>query len=796
MKNRIWNYRSFAARLSLWVTLTVAVILVATAAVANLFVRDGILREEKLRAKGALQNAEGHIEDVFVAVETAVKNRTGEIRQNLDKPHEEMYRITREIVETNPIIVGSAIAFVPDYYPDQGRYFSPYSYRSPENSDILTKQLGTKTYDYPTMEWFQTPVKLKKGYWTEPYCDTGGGEITMTTYSYPMMDDKGRVFAVVTADVSLDWLSDMMDSLKYYERSYSMILSRDGTYLTHPRKELVLHGTIFSSAKRLNNAEIEQVGKDMTSGKTDMKRFESPILGSSFIFYKPIKRTGWSVAIICCAKEFFSSATRAGIIVAVIILMMLVLLTFILRKGVHRLTKPLTEITKAVNEVAYGNLQAPLPEIKSKDEMLRLCNSFRTMQKSLTWQMEELKQVNAQKGRIEGELKVASNIQRAMLPKIFPPYPDRDDIDIYGQQTPAKEVGGDLYDFYIRDEKLFFCIGDVSGKGVPASLVMAVARSLFRTLSVHEPHPDRIIAQMNDRMAEDNEQNMFVTFFLGVLDLPTGRLRYSNAGHNSPLLLIEQDNTKQKVFLPCDSNLPIGIMGGWKFTMQETTITAGTTLFLYTDGLTEAEDIDHQQFGEERMINAIPFSTNSQDMTQQVTEAVNAFTGDAEQSDDLTMLTIRYTRRQLNIRYKNEIMLQNDIDQVPQLNEYVDTVCEAMNFDMPTTMQMNLAIEEAVVNVMNYAYPKGTKGDIHILAEANDQRLKFVISDSGMPFDPTTRKEVDTTLSAEERPIGGLGIHLITQLMDSINYERRNNMNVLTLRKKLVAAAPQETNNA
>ena len=786
MKHRFWNLRSFASRLSLWVILTVAIILVVTAAVANLFVRDGILREEQLRATSALENAEEHINKVFIAVETAVKNHTNEIKKNVNAPHEEMYRITREMLETNPMIVGSAIAFEPNYYPEEGRYFSPYSYRT-EKGEILSKQLGTATYDYPTMEWFQTPKQLKKGHWSEPYCDTGGGEITMTTYSYPLMDDEGKVYAIVTADVSLDWLSQMMDSLKYYDQSYCFILSRDGTYLAHPIKKTVLSETIFDAAKKLKSDDLAQIGHEMVEGKNDMKRFRSPHLGQSFIFYKPVTRTGWSMAIVCSAEEFFHNATQAGIIVAVIILIMLILLAIILRVGVRRLTKPLVQFTNAVNEVAYGKLDAELPKIKSKDEMLRLYNSFRKMQKSLTFQMDELKQVNEQKGRIERELQIASNIQKSMLPKIFPPYPERDDIDIYGQQTPAKAVGGDLFDFYIRDEKLFFCIGDVSGKGIPASLVMAVARSLFRTLSMHEPHPDRIITQMNDRMSEDNELNMFVTLFIGVLDLPTGRLRYCNAGHNAPLLLNQADNLKQKVFLPCDSNLPIGIMGGWKFTQQETNIVPGTTLFLYTDGLTEAENIEHELFGEERMINAVPFAFDSKEIIDSVTEAVQAFTGDAEQSDDLTMLTICYIKPDHHQRFQQELMLTNDVDQVPQLNEFVDTVCEAVGFDMATTMQMNLAMEEAVVNVMNYAYPQGTTGDIHIVATANDKRLKFVISDSGMPFDPTMRKEVDTTLSAEERPIGGLGIHLITQLMDSINYERRDNKNVLTLRKKLTS---------
>lgn len=790
MKHRFRVIRSFSARLSLWVIVTATIILLVTAMVMNIVVREGILREEKLKASYALENAEQHIDGVFIAVETAVKNNVNEIKKNIHAPHEEMYRITREMVETNPMIVGSAIAFEPNFYLDQGRWFSPYSYRDTSSADgdpttvIHEKQLGNSAYDYPNKEWYQTPRNLKQGYWSEPYCDTGGGEITMVTYSYPLLDDEGNVYAVVTADVSLEWLSQLMDSLKYYDHSYSFVLSRNGTFITHPKQDVVLNETIFSFAEKVGDTKMAQIGKEMVAGKMDLEPMKSPKLGKAFIFYKPVKHTQWSMAIVCSAEDFFKTATQAGILVGTLILLMLLILTFILYKGVKRLSQPLTLFTQAVDEVANGNLQATLPEIHTEDEMQRLRNSFCTMQQSLTQQMEELKRVNEQKGRIEGELKVASNIQRAMLPKTFPPYPDRDDIDIYGQLTSAKEVGGDLFDFYIRDEKLFFCIGDVSGKGVPASLVMAVIRSLFRTLSAHEHHPERIITQMNDRMAENNEQNMFVTLFVGVLDLPTGKLRYCNAGHNPPLLLTEKDGTKQKEFLPCDNNLPVGVMGGWKFALQETMVDTNTTIFLYTDGLTEAENADHQLFGEERMMDVILFAT-SQKIIDHMTDAVQTFAGDAEQSDDLTMLAIRYSQVQNTVRFHQKITLNNDVEQVPLLSEFVDTVCESLGFDPATTMQLNLALEEAVVNVMNYAYPPDTKGDIHIVAEADDKRLKFTVSDNGMPFDPTTHRSVDTTLSAEERPIGGLGIHLITQLMDSVNYERKNNMNVLTLRKKL-----------
>ena len=377
-----------------------------------------------------------------------------------------------------------------------------------------------------------------------------------------------------------------------------------------------------------------------------------------------------------------------------------------------------------------------------------------------------------------------------MLPKLFPPFPDRSDIDLYGSLTPAKSVGGDLFDFYIRDEKLFFCIGDVSSKGVPASLVMAVTRAQFRTISYHESLPDRIVTAINDTMAEGNDSNMFVTLFVGVLDLPTGRLRYSNGGHNAPWM-----GGSFNGLLPCDSNLPVGCMPGWKFSGQETTIEPGTMIFLYTDGLTEAEDIiSHAQFGEQRMLDFVSHAcddpaTTPQSLISQMATAVNAFVGDAEQSDDLTMLAIRYTKEQLDVRMARHLLLQNDVQQVPQLAQFVEEVCEAMGFDMSATMQLNLAIEEAVVNVMNYAYPYGTTGNISIEAQANDVRLEFVISDSGEPFDPTAKDEVDTTLSAEERPIGGLGIHLVRKIMDSINYERIDGQNVLTLRKKLTHRA-------
>ena len=390
--------------------------------------------------------------------------------------------------------------------------------------------------------------------------------------------------------------------------------------------------------------------------------------------------------------------------------------------------------------------------------------------------IRRLHDVNKEKERIAGELSVAQGIQEAMKPKVSPSFAMRDDIDLHAFLTPAREVGGDFCDFSIRDEKLFFCIGDVSGKGVPAALVMAVARASFRMLLARESAPERIITVMNDTMAQDNDYNMFITMFVGVLDLPTGRLHYSNAGHKAPYVGNEP--------LPVEPNLPVGAFNNYRFSAQETEIPSDTTIFLYTDGLTEAEDAMHNQFGTARLEEHLK-AGSPKELIEQMTAAVSDFVGDTEQSDDLTMLAIHYVRQSSDSHFYRSLTLPCDVGEIPRLAEMVEEVCEEVGFSGTTTMQINLALEEAVVNVMNYAYPAGLEGEVTIEVEANSERVKFVITDSGQPFDPTTKEEVDITLPAEERGIGGLGIHLIRKYMDSINYERHEGRNILTLRKRI-----------
>ena len=780
--------RRLSVKLSLWVVLFAAVIFNSALAFFVWQAREAVHQEAISRATQILDKTSLRVEGILNRVEVATQMTEWLVQRHPDKA-DSMFVYSRGMLLNNPDFYNCSIAFEPYHFKDKGRYFSAYSMMSGDS--IRTIQGGSDHYQYFYMDWYLMPTLMDRPCWTEPYMDFDAptnSYAMVTSYCQAIKDKAGSVIGVINTSLSLNWLSKTISETKPYPNSYSIMIGRGGTYFVHPDTTKITRQTIFTQTIDQPDTAMTALGHAMQRGEEGMKRMD--IDGTDcYVFYKPLGKTGCSMAIVCPESDIFGGFNRLRHIVwAIISVGLLLMLVFFIRI-ITRELRPLGQLAEETETIASGQFDAQIPDFHRTDEIGQLSHSFAGMQQSLVRYIEELKDTTAQKASIESELNIARSIQMAMLPKTFPPFPNCDEVSIYGQLTPAKAVGGDLYDFYIRDQKLFFCIGDVSGKGIPASLVMAVTRSLFRTISTREERPERIVSLLNDATAKDNETNMFSTLFVGVLDLQTGHMDYCNAGHDAPLLISE--NGTRLGLLPVDSNLPAGVMPGWAFSLQETVVDSGTTIFLYTDGLTEAENGHHGQFGDERMMETAQATCadgrpSPRTLVERMVDAVHAFVGDAEQSDDLTMMAIQYNPKAAadGLR-RHSITLPNDIDTVPQLHEFVEEVAEDATLDASQTMSLDLAIEEAVVNVMNYAYPEGTKGTVNIVATIADGALSFVISDSGKPFDPTAKAEVDTTLSAEERPIGGLGIHLVRQIMDDVTYERKDNKNILTLRKKL-----------
>ena len=777
--------KSLSTRLSIWIVLFAGFIFIAALGVFFNESRKAVRLEAINHATQILDNTVQRVTNILTEVKVATDNTDWLIKRHLDAP-DSMFVYSRRILENNPNLNGCSISFEPFFFKDKGMYFSAFSLNT--NGHINTIQEGNEYYQYFSMDWYQLPKLLDRPCWTEPFVDYNPEGISsqdmIISYCKPLKDDNGKYFGTISVHLSLEWLSKTISAVKPYPNSYSIMIGQGGTFFVHPDTTKLFYETIFTPTLVKSDTAITNLGHAMQAGEQGMRQLNIND-EECYVFFKSLGDTGWSVGLVCPALDIFGGYYHLINAIIGIVIVGLLLMLMVFSGIISKQMEPLEELAYQAEAIASGRFDEELPKSDHTDEIGKLNNSFRDMQQSIVHQMEELKLVNEQKGRIQGELKIARDIQMAMLPKIFPPYPERDDIDVFGQLTPAKEVGGDLFDFFIRDEKLFYCIGDVSGKGVPASLYMVVTRALFRTISAHESSPEKIISRINDAMSEDNDSNMFVTLFVGVLDLPTGRMHYCNAGHDAPILI---GNTGAGL-LPVDSNLPVGVMTNWKFTQQETLIDPDTTIFLYTDGLPEAENINHDQFEMNRTIDLAHELQKNRTYSptfiiERMTGAVHEFVGEADQSDDLTMLAIQYTKQHQEITFQRTLTLTNDLKRVPRLNTFIDEVCEANGFDMSATMQINLAIEEAVVNVMNYAYPEGTVGNITIEVKSNGSEVTFIIRDSGTPFDPTAKPEVDITLSAEDRAIGGLGIHLIRQIMDHINYERINGQNVLTLIKK------------
>ena len=713
-----------SARIGMLVVFVAAVILAATTLILSYFSQQGLREESSRRAESHMTATKDQILQIIDQAELVVRNNLWITSWALDYP-DTLHLISRRILEDNDVLVGSTVALVPGYLKSRP-LFSPYYYK--EGDSLCFRSLATPEYDYPHQEWFCKPLEENGGYWSEPYIDEGGGDMLMTTYSYPVKDTRGRTAAVLTADISLGWLSELVGEGKVYPHAINIILSREGRMMVSPLKEDIMLKEVSEVVSQMKDSlRFKEVERAMLAGEAGSVKvwFRGE---DCTAYYAPVERTGWSMCILIPDDDIFGASRRIRWIVRLFQLLGLIMLALIIRSFIR-------------NRNRYQEL-------------------------------------NEREKKMEGELRGARGIQMSMVPQQFPPFPERHDLDLAAALVPAREVGGDLYDFFIRDEKLFFCIGDVSGKGIPGSLVMAVTRTTFRNLSDMDDSPGHIVSRMNDNLSSMNENDMFVTFFCGVLDLTTGVLRYCNAGHNPPMVLSDAIRP-----LPVEPNIALGVMKGMPYVEQEILMRPDDAIFLYTDGLTEAENVAHEQFGEGRMESALHGRKSSHDHLENIKEKVARFVGDAPQSDDLTMLFIHYLGKQGPA--PRHLTLHNNICEISHLYGFIEALADEAGLDLSLSTGINLALEEAVTNVIQYAYPEGTDGIVDIEAQLGSDCLSFIISDTGKPFDPTAKDEVDITAGVEERPIGGLGIHLVRRIMDSVRYERRDGKNILTITKTI-----------
>ncbi len=643
--------KSFSHRLTLHIVIALTVVLVTiiagTTYLASRFT--GPLIEAYFEHLADIENES--IEKMLHDVQVAVHNSIDEVAEDMSQPDSVFAALTSKLQLNPQGILGFGVGFVPNYYPEKGVWFEPYAMWL--DGRIFTIQNGSAEHDYFTHEWYVEGKKHDEGYWSNGYyLEMGGERVLICTYAKPFYDETGRMAGVYAGDLSLDMLHDYLLSkdlkanteglikvprkLEGNPRQWvrSVIVDKKGYFISHPDKGRILRDNFYKGIGQKTDTIADRVVSEMMAGKKGSA--ELVVDGEpSTVFYSPLEKTGWSLVVILPKMRYYIVVFGSCILLSLCLLTGLLAVYIICRVTIRRSTRPLQILASSADEVAKGNFYAPLPDIRHQDEIGLLRDSFGNMQHSLRQYIEELKTTTAQKTAIESELSIARDIQNSMIPCDFP---HLEGLEMYGSMTPAKEVGGDLYEFFVRDNYLYFCIGDVAGKGVPAALVMTNTCGAFHLLAESESEPIRIVSRMNDMLSRDNSMTIFVTFFAGVLDLNTGHLRYCNAGHIAPIV----DGNP----LPVESNLPIGAIPDWNYTTQEADIAPGSTIFLYTDGLDEAENAECQRFGKKRILEVMQTASQQpRPLIERMTQAVGEFVGDTEQSDDLTMLAIQWKKK-------------------------------------------------------------------------------------------------------------------------------------------------------
>ena len=717
--------------------------------------------------------------------------------------------LAKRVIEETPEAVGGGLWLEP-YVDDESRLRSCVYYGRDNRGVHIVPDYESSAYNYHQQMWYTFIKEYRNQWsgviWTPPYEDHNDSvKLQMVTLGHPLYR-KGQFMGMVTLDWKLADISQRISSLMPTQNSFALFadLYHD-VVLADTTQE---GGGFGDSVKRI--PWLAQVGEGQT-------RFDHN--GVPHIAFMQTLDNGMALILAIPEDELYAPVRRElyGMLVSLSVfsLILLAVTWYLLQRFI---SKPVLTITSQAQRIGNGDLGTRIP-VTDQGELGSLAQVLNNMTEKLQKHITDMHRLTQEKERIATELDIATRIQTAMLPCIFPPFPDRTEFDLYATMRPAREVGGDFYDFFLVDEKhLALVIADVSGKGVPAALFMVIAKTLLKNHMQQGLLPGAALEATNRQLCDNNSMDMFVTLWAGLLTLESGHLRYSNAGHNPPLWRHED-----AAFAPIENrrSFVLGGMENTRYTEMHCTLTRGDRLLLYTDGITEAESPQEMQFGLQRLYDCANASTglSLEHAASSIMQAVDDFAGPAPQADDITLLLLEYT----GLPVQDETSpggsctvptppepqhlppvatwtchVPANVAHFPELHDRLETTLGQHDCPARASHHLAVALEEVFVNIVSYAYPAG-QGEVDVtcrlqtlplqsadgaLVHDDIMEVTLVFQDEGVPFNPLDQAPPDLTLSGEERNVGGLGIHMLNTMMDSLHYARINGVNTLTLTKQ------------
>lgn len=656
---------------------------------------------------------------------------------------------------------------------------------------------GIGAFDCRNLTWYRSVKETGNLYVSKTYPDSFGRGLTVTL-AQPIWVN-GKLNGVLGVDLLIESINSEILNTQYGAGGYAILLDGDGDVIS--AKGLSKEGDSSSSFLGTGSEAALSAMKTKESGYVESRIGQQDV----YILYAPVPVTGWKLAVVMPVDEMLKPAEEADQAIRTIsentlndmdriirrlnltmlglFLILAAVFAAVVRGVCDRVSQPILTLSRDVENIGDGNLDYT-SGVRTGDEIELLSTRFELMTASLRTYIGNLTQVTAERERLGAELGIATKIQASMLPCIFPPFPDRPEFDIYATMIPAKEVGGDFYDFFMVDEDhLMVVIADVSGKGIPAALFMMTSKTLIRTLAQTGMTPAEVLNEANMRLCENNEAGMFVTAWIGLLEISSGRFVYANAGHNAPLL---RRKGGEFGMLKSRPGFVLAGMEGVRYQQSEISLLPGDLLYMYTDGVTEAINPDEQLYGEVQLLRTLnqARTLDLKALLSGVKDDIDRFADGTAQFDDITMMALRVDRRG-RVCVK-QLTVAARIDQLENVLTFIEEALSGRDYPSKTLMQLSLAAEEVFVNIAHYAYG-GEGGEVVVSIDiSNDPpQAVLVFSDAGKPHNPLEIPDPDITLSAEEREIGGLGIFMVKKNVDETRYKYEKGRNVLTLTKGL-----------
>jgi len=780
------GFRSLAFRYSIFFSLAIFIVFfiyfIITLAYSAVMMAKDTRKDAKTLAEltvSRLENALNHVEQMPMV-----------LGRSLEKPSPDYYeilRILQGIVVEDPYIYGTCIAFEPYSYVKDSLYYAIYSYERPKG--LRTKLLGNY-YNYFKKDWYKIPKETGKPSWSEPYFDLGTGDTLMCTYSVPFYNEvrgKQVLRGVLTLDISLKSLGSIVSKIKVYESGFGFLISRGGAVIYFPDSTFI-NQNILDIAEEYKNKRLVTIAERMMDGKSNFASFSGfRNRKSSEIFYSPLATTGWSIGIVFPNSEMYANLKDLVLYLLGAFGIILLVVFFVTILMTRRLTKPLRRLVRITRQIGQGDFDVEIPKVKRRDEIGVLAKSFFDMRNHLQNHIQKLQQATAEKEKIESELSIAHTIQMGMLPREFPL---RSEFELFAILDSARAVGGDLYDFFFLDkDHIFVSVGDVSGKGVPASLFMTVVRTLYRSRSMDGQPLHQIMSHINKELCKDNPNVMFVTMVSGVINLKSGLVEFCNAGHNPPLIMNRKGEVRR---LNLFSAIPLGIEEYHGYKTEVVQMNPGDRLVLYTDGVTEALNVNNELYSENRLIEELKENKSADvpTLVKAVVDSIYHFAKGQEQADDITMLILGYQKSSSHIEAPTEmkqLQVLNKLEELHKIVETMEEISKEWNISSKANMEFNLVLEELFTNIVFYAFPDNREHKIDITFSLFASGiLQVCLVDDGRYFDLLeAAQDVKLDAALDERKVGGLGIHFVKQMMDEMNYERKAGKNIVTLIKKI-----------